>query len=120
MPHVMSMNPVKQAIPRIQLPEAILEGEAEGYFTDPTSMTGQFLSFKYPAPGHSKIQILYKYGGASLGTALDLVAALERVNGAILGAGGDLQFRAYVELVPDGRASATLRARTLIEIYRAI
>ena len=68
MPHVMSMNPVKQAIPRIQLPEAILEGEAEGYFTDPTSMTGQFLSFKYPAPGHSKIQILYKYGGASLGT----------------------------------------------------
>jgi trimethylamine-N-oxide reductase (cytochrome c) len=31
-------------------------------------MTGQFHSFKYPAPGHSKIQILYKYGGASLGT----------------------------------------------------
>lgn len=42
--------------------------------------------------------------GASLGTALDLVAALERVNGAILGAGGDLQFRAYVELTPDARA----------------
>ena len=68
MPHVMSMNPVKQMIPRIQLPEAILDGEAEGYFTDPTSMTGQFHSFKYPAPGHSKVQILYKYGGASLGT----------------------------------------------------
>ena len=68
MPHVMSMNPVKQMIPRIQLPEAILEGETEGYFTDPTSMTGQFHSFRYPAPGHSKIQIPYKYGGASLGT----------------------------------------------------
>jgi len=68
MPHVMSMNPVKQAIPRIQLPEAILNGQSEGYLTDPTSMTGQFLSFKYPAPGHSKIQILYKYGGAYLGT----------------------------------------------------
>lgn len=68
MPHVPSMNPSKQAIPRINLPEAILDGEAEGYLTDPTSMTGQFLNFKYPTPGHSKIQILYKYGGASLGT----------------------------------------------------
>lgn len=68
MPHVLSMNTSKQAIPRIQLPDAILDGEAEGYLTDPTSMTGQFLSFKYPTPGHSKIQILYKYGGASLGT----------------------------------------------------
>jgi trimethylamine-N-oxide reductase (cytochrome c) len=68
MPHVMSMNPVKQAIPRLQLPDAILHGAAEGYLTDPTSMTGQFINFKYPAPGHSKIQILYKYGGASIGT----------------------------------------------------
>jgi len=68
MPHVMSMNTVKQAIPRLQLPDAILNGEAEGYFTDPTSMVGQFLTFKYPTPGHSKIQILYKYGGASIGT----------------------------------------------------
>lgn len=68
MPHVMSMNTVKQAIPRLQLPDAILNGEAEGYFTDPTSMTGQFFDFKYPAPGHSKIQLLYKYGGASIGT----------------------------------------------------
>lgn len=68
MPHVMSMNPVKQAIPRLQLPDAILNGEAEGYFTDPTSMAGQFLNFKYPAPGYAKIQILYKYGGAGIGT----------------------------------------------------
>lgn len=68
MPHVLSMNTSKQAIPRIHLPEAILNGETEGYFTDPTSIQGQFLNFKYPAPGHSKIQILYKYGGASLGT----------------------------------------------------
>ena len=68
MPHVMSMNPVKQMIPRILLPEAILNGETVGYHTDPTTMAGQFQSFKYPAPGYSKIQILYKYGGASLGT----------------------------------------------------
>lgn len=68
MPHVMSMNTVKQAIPRLQLPDAILDGEAEGYLTDPTSKEGQFLTFKYPTPGHAKIQILYKYGGASIGT----------------------------------------------------
>ena len=68
MPHVLSMNTSKQAIPRINLPEAIIDGETSGFPTDPTSMTGQFFEFKYPAPGHSKIQILYKYGGASLGT----------------------------------------------------
>lgn len=68
MPHVMSMNSCKQMIPRLQLPEAIMNGESEGYLTDPTSMTGQFQTFKYPAPGHSRIQILYKYGGACLGT----------------------------------------------------
>jgi trimethylamine-N-oxide reductase (cytochrome c) len=68
MPHVLSMNNSKQMIPRLQLPDAILNGEAQGYLTDPTSMHGQFFDFKYPAPGHSKIQILYKYGGASFGT----------------------------------------------------
>ena len=68
MQHVMTMNSVKQMIPRIQLPEAILDGKAEGYFTDPTTMTGQFLQFKYPAPGHSEIKILYKYGGSYFGT----------------------------------------------------
>lgn len=70
-PHVMSMNPSKQMIPRLKLPDAILNGEAEGYFTDPTSMNGQFLPFKYPAPGHAQIQILYKYGGAQIGTMPD-------------------------------------------------
>ncbi|NIB38357.1 molybdopterin-dependent oxidoreductase [Pseudomaricurvus alkylphenolicus] len=70
-PHVMSMNPSKQMIPRLKLPDAILNGEAEGYFTDPTSMNGQFLPFKYPAPGHADIQILYKYGGAQIGTMPD-------------------------------------------------
>ena len=68
MPHVMSMNNCKQMVSRLQLPDSILNGESEGYLTDPTSMHGQFMNFKYPAPGHSKIQILYKYGGASIGT----------------------------------------------------
>ncbi len=70
-PHLLTMNPSKQMIPRMQLPEAILDGRAEGWLTDPSSIAGQFLPFLYPAPGHSKIQILYKYGGASIGTMND-------------------------------------------------
>jgi len=38
--------------------------------------------------------------GASLGTALGLVASLETVRGKMKGAGGDLQFRMYVLLKP--------------------
>jgi hypothetical protein len=42
--------------------------------------------------------------GNSLGTALDLVEHIERLNGAIVGAGGDQQFRAYVRLTEDARS----------------
>jgi len=61
--------------------------------------------------------------GNSLGTAMDLVVRLERVNGAIQGAGGDLQFRAYVELTPDEfstRASSSRASATTPAITRAI
>ena len=69
MPHLMTMNPVKQQIPRMLLPDAILEGKTVGYPTDPLSVAGQFLPVvQYPLPGHSPVQILYKYGGAYLGT----------------------------------------------------
>jgi trimethylamine-N-oxide reductase (cytochrome c) len=67
-PVILSMNPCKQTVPRLQLPDAILDGHAAGFFNDPTSKEGQFLPFQYPAPGCSPIQILYKYGGASIGT----------------------------------------------------
>ena len=52
-PHILTMNTSKQMIPRLQLPEAILEGKALGYLTDPLAIHGQFLPFEYPAPGHS-------------------------------------------------------------------
>jgi hypothetical protein len=39
--------------------------------------------------------------GNSMGSALDLIDQLERVNGKIKGAGGDEQFRIYVKLVPN-------------------
>ncbi len=61
MPHVLSMNPVQQRIPRLRLPEAILEGRCEGYPTDPTSIEAQFGRYEYPMPGYSKVQMLYRY-----------------------------------------------------------
>lgn len=68
MPHILTMNPVKQTVPRLQLPDAILDGHTSGYFTDPTSKEGQFIPFVYPAPGCSKIKMLYKYGSSLFGT----------------------------------------------------
>ncbi|HEU4689641.1 MAG TPA: hypothetical protein VFS23_14805 [Vicinamibacterales bacterium] len=41
--------------------------------------------------------------GASLGTALDRVEAIERIAGQYAGRGGDEQFRLYVSLKPDTR-----------------
>ena len=41
--------------------------------------------------------------GEDLGTPLDLIKHLEAVNGKIKGAGGDRQFRLYVELNPGSR-----------------
>lgn len=68
MPHVLSMNPVKQIIPRQRVPEAIIEGEAKGYMWDGSSAEAQFAEFSYPMPGYSKIHMMYRYGTSSLGT----------------------------------------------------
>ncbi|MBL4800695.1 MAG: molybdopterin-dependent oxidoreductase [Emcibacter sp.] len=68
MPHVITMNPVKQMIPRLALPEAILEGKAEGYLWDGQSLENQFTPFKYPMPGYSPIHMIYRYGSSSFGT----------------------------------------------------
>lgn len=68
MPHLLTMNPVKQMIPRQRFPEAILEGKAQGYLWDGTSMEAQFAPYSYPMPGFSKVHMLYRYGGSSFGT----------------------------------------------------
>ncbi len=68
MPHVLTMNPVKQMIPRQRLPEAITEGYAKGYMWDGVSMEAQFAPFEYPMPGYSKVHMIWHYGGASFGT----------------------------------------------------
>jgi trimethylamine-N-oxide reductase (cytochrome c) len=71
MPHIVTMNPVRQSIPRKFIPEAILEGKAAGFVTDVSTVQGQFQRFGYPAPGHAKIEMMYKYGSSSLGTQVN-------------------------------------------------
>jgi len=71
MPQLPSMNSVSQMIPRLRIPEAILNGSCEGYPTDPKSIEGQFKKFTYPAPGHSPAKMYYKYGGSHFGTMAD-------------------------------------------------
>lgn len=71
MPHLISMNPVSQKIPRLRIPEAILDGQTDGYPTDPRSLERQFAKFSYPAPGHAPIRMMYKYGASHFGTSMD-------------------------------------------------
>ena len=71
MPHLLTMSPVGQAVPRLKLPEAILEGETSAAASDPKSIEGQFVQPRYPAPGYSKVKMLYRYGSAYMGTLPD-------------------------------------------------
>ncbi|OIR03514.1 pyrogallol hydroxytransferase large subunit [mine drainage metagenome] len=71
MPQLPSFNTASQKVPRLQIPEAILDGKAEGYPWDGQTIEGQFQKFSYPKAGHSTVKMLYKYGGASFGTMND-------------------------------------------------
>jgi trimethylamine-N-oxide reductase (cytochrome c) len=68
MPQLPTVNTVYQQVPRLKIPEAILDGHCEGYPTDAKTIEGQFMKFGYPAPGHSPIKMYYKYGGSHIGT----------------------------------------------------
>jgi trimethylamine-N-oxide reductase (cytochrome c) len=68
MPQLPTMNSNGQQIPRIWLPEAIYEGKAEGYRWVGKSIEHQFGKFAYPAPGHSPVKMMYKYGGSIFST----------------------------------------------------
>ncbi|WP_005037604.1 molybdopterin-dependent oxidoreductase [Holophaga foetida] len=71
MPQTPSMNTVQQMVPRLKIPEAIMEGQCEGYPTDPRTIEGQFFKYGYPSPGHSRVSLYYKYGGSHFGTMVD-------------------------------------------------
>ena len=68
MPHLNSQNSEFQMIPRLRIPEAILEGKAEAANYGGESPYRQFTKTFYPAPAHSVVKMLYKYGGSYLGT----------------------------------------------------
>jgi molybdopterin guanine dinucleotide-containing S/N-oxide reductase-like protein len=71
MPQLASVNTVYQRVPRLRVPEAILEGRTTGYSTDSKTIEGQFLKFQYPAPGNAPVKLYYKYGGSHFGTMCD-------------------------------------------------
>ena len=68
MPHVLTVNPVRQLVPRQQLPEAIIKGSATGYLWDGMAPEIQFAPYTYPMPGYPRIHMLYKYGGSWFST----------------------------------------------------
>jgi len=68
MPQLPTVNTVYQRVPRLNIPEAILDGHTHGYPTDSKTIEGQFQRFEYPAPGYSPIKMYYKYGGSHIGT----------------------------------------------------
>jgi trimethylamine-N-oxide reductase (cytochrome c) len=71
MPQLATINPSTQIIPRLKLPDAIIDGHAEGQIWDARTMEGQFVKAVYPAPGHSPVHMLYRYGSSILGTLSD-------------------------------------------------
>lgn len=68
MPQLPTMNTSNQKLPRLYIPEAILEGKCEGYPTDPRTIHGQFQKYEYPVAGHAPVKMYYKYGGSYIGT----------------------------------------------------
>ncbi len=77
MPHVLTMNPVKQQIPRQRLADAIVDGHARGYRWEGSTIEAQFGAVGYPAPGHSKVHMLYRYGGSTFGTIANSARYIE-------------------------------------------
>ncbi|WP_258359135.1 molybdopterin-dependent oxidoreductase [Moorella sulfitireducens] len=71
MPQLPTVNTVYQRVPRLKIPEAILEGSCSAYQADAKTIEGQFFKYEYPAPGYAKVRMYYKYGGSHFGTMVD-------------------------------------------------
>jgi trimethylamine-N-oxide reductase (cytochrome c) len=69
MPQLPTMNTPQQKIPRIYLPEAIMNDKADGgYAWNGKSIEVQFGKFSYPAAGHAPVRMMFKYGGSLIST----------------------------------------------------
>ena len=68
-----NMNPTKQRLYRLTLPDAILSGKEEfiGDGFCGRTLEQQFVRNSYPMPGESKIKLFYRYGGSFMGTMTD-------------------------------------------------
>jgi hypothetical protein len=77
-----------------------------GDHADPKEYNQYSLSTRttYEAVTHAlQNTVLTDQAGKPMGTAMDLVEAIEAINGKVTRARGDLQFRMYVVLKPDAR-----------------
>jgi len=67
------VNPTKQRLYRLILPEAILdppiEWDGEGFCGK--SIEQQFIHYEYPMPGYPEVKMFYRYGGSFIGTMSD-------------------------------------------------
>ncbi|NWG02637.1 MAG: molybdopterin-dependent oxidoreductase [Syntrophaceae bacterium] len=65
-----AVNPVKQRLYRLLLPDAILNPPVqwlgEGFCAK--SIEQQFIPYTYPMEGHPEIRMFYRYGGSFMGT----------------------------------------------------
>ncbi len=68
MPHILTMNAVKQQIPKQRIPDAILDGKTTGYLWDGISQEAQFTPVPYPMEGYSPIHMIYRYGSSAFST----------------------------------------------------
>ena len=68
MPQLPTVNTVLQRVPRMKIPEAVLEGRTYGYPTSNMTIEAQFQRYEYPAAGYSPVKMYYKYGGSHFGT----------------------------------------------------
>ena len=68
MPHVLTVNPVRQLVPRSSSRRPSSTARPRGYLWDGMAPEIQFAPFEYPMPGYSRIHMIYKYGGSSFST----------------------------------------------------
>ena len=71
MPHLLTQNGVKQRMARLHFAESILTGKSEGNVMALDTVIGQYAKHIYPAPGHSPVEFLYRYGGSFTSTIGD-------------------------------------------------
>ncbi len=68
MPQSPSVCAETQRIPRLRIPEAFMGEKVTVHMKSLFNVDGQFKKCEYPAPGHNRVRMYYKYGGSHIGT----------------------------------------------------